>query len=191
METLDRVVGRTVEPLIVAFVDPPRMPGFLAAFAAELVPAIDTRFRTRSDREARANIGMGFWSHDAAVATFQNTEGFGRLGLQSHYAIDGMFAELLKAAGDANASSAPLQIYLEWGRWDLWSPHEEFSFRESSREMWDILRERDFEPMGGEVWDSSDFASWSSRTDVLLESLFPLEGEGVSPGFAVWSTGQP
>jgi hypothetical protein len=41
------------------------------------------------------------------------------------------------------------------------------------------------------VWDSSDFASWSSRTDVLLESLFPLKGEGVSPGFAAWSTGQP
>ena len=80
VETLDRVVGQTVEPLIVAFVDPPRMPGFLAAFAAELVPAIDARFRTRTDRDGRANVGMGFWSQDAAVATFENPDTFGRLG---------------------------------------------------------------------------------------------------------------
>ena len=82
-------------------------------------------------------------------------------------------------------------MYLEWGRWDLWSPHEEFSFRESSREVWDLLRGRGWEPMGGEVWDSSDFASWANRTDVLLESLFPIDGGEASPRLALWSTGSP
>jgi hypothetical protein len=134
---------------------------------------------------------MGFWSHDAAIATFENPDGFGRLGLQSHYAVDGMISQLLDAVGDARASTVPLRIYLEWGRWDLMSPHEEFSFRESSREVWGLLRERGWEPMGGEVWDSSDFASWASRTDVLLESLFPIDREGPSPRLAAWSTGEP
>jgi hypothetical protein len=189
VQTLDRVVGRSVEPLIVAFVEPPRMRGYVPAFAAELAPAIDARFRTRSDRAGRANVGMGFWSHDAAIVTFENPDSFGRLGLQSHFAVDEMISELLTAMGDAKASTVPLRIYLEWGRWDLMSPHEEFSFRESSREVWDLLRERGWEPMGGEVWDSSDFASWASRTDVLLESLFPIDGTGASPRLARWSTG--
>jgi hypothetical protein len=191
VETLDRVVGRSVEPLIVAFVEPPRMRGYIPAFAAELAPAIDARFRTRGDREGRANVGMGFWSHDAAIATFENPDRFGRLGLQSHFAVDEMISGLLEAMGDTRASSVPLRIYLEWGRWDLWSPHEEFSFRESSREVWDLLRGRGWEPMGGEVWDSSDFASWANRTDVLLESLFPIDGGEASPRLALWSTGSP
>jgi len=190
-ETLDRVVGLSVEPLIVAFVEPPRMQGYIPAFGAELAPAIDARFRTSRDRSDRANVGMGFWAQDAAIVTFQNPESFGLLGLQSYYAVDEMIAELLKAVGDTGASTVPLRVYLEWGRWDLMSPHEEFSFRESSLEVWDLLRERGWEPMGGEVWDSSDFASWRNRTDVLLESLFPMEGAGVSPRLALWSTGRP
>jgi hypothetical protein len=192
IETLDRVVGRTVEPVIVAFVQPPRMRGYIPAFGKELVPAIDARFRTRADRDSRANVGMGFWSHDAAIVTFRDPEGFGRLGLQSHFAITGMITELTEAMGDADATSVPLAVYLEWGRWDLTSPHEEFGFRASSREVWDLLVRRGWRPMGGEVWDASDVGSWRNRTDVLLESLFPLErGGGPSPRFSAWSTGSP
>ena len=191
VETLDRVVGRTVEPLIVAFVEPPRMRGYIPAFAAELAPAIDARFRTRTDRDHRANVGMGWWSHDAAVVTFENPESFGRLGIQSHYSLTEITTELVEAMGDARASTMPLRIYFEWGRWDLNSPHEEVDFRASSREVHDLFTERGWEPIGGEVWDSTDFASWRNRTDVLLESLFPLEGEGPSPGLAAWSTGSP
>jgi enterochelin esterase family protein len=191
VETLDRVVGRTVRPLIVAFVEPPRMRGYIPAFGKELVPAIDARFRTSTARAERANVGMGFWAQDAAIATFENPESFGRVGIQSYYAVDEMVTGLLAAMGDAEASAVPLEVYLEWGRWDLWSPHEEFSFRESSRELWDLLSERGWKPVGGEVWDSSDFASWHSRTGVLLESLFPQTGPGPSPDLVGWSTGSP
>jgi hypothetical protein len=180
-----------VAPVIVAFVEPPRMQGYIPAFAEQLAPAIDARFRTRTDRDDRANVGMGWWCHDAAVITFQNPESFGRLGLQSHFALDEMMTELLGAMGDADASTVPLPIYLEWGRWDMNSPHEEVNFRASSREVWDLFRGRGWEPMGGEVWDSTDFASWRNRTDVLLESLFPIDGDGASPRLARWSTGQP
>ena len=95
-----------------------------------------------------------------------------------------------ESLGPADARTVPMRIYLEWGRWDLKSPHEEgMDFRKSSRWAWDLLRERGFNPMGGEVWDSTDFGSWRNRTDVLLESLFPLD-EAADP-FARWWTGQP
>ncbi len=64
------------------------------------------------------------------------------------------------------------------------------NFREDSRRVWNLLRERGWTPMGGEVWDSTDWASWRNRTDVLLESLFPLEGDGPSPKLAAWRTGE-
>jgi outer membrane protein assembly factor BamB len=191
VETLDRVVGRSVEPLLVVFVEPPRMRGYPRAFAEELVPAIDARFRTRADRDHRANVGMGWGCHDASLIAFQNPERFGRLGLQSHYALDEDMNGLRRALGNADASAVPLRIYLEWGRWDLISPHEEMNFRASAREVWDLFRERGWDPIGGEVWDSTDFASWSNRTDVLLQSLFPLDGKLSSATLARWATGEP
>ena len=134
---------------------------------------------------------MGWGCHAASLIAFQNPERFGRLGLQSHYALDEDMNGLRKALGDADASAVPLRIYLEWGRWDLISPHEEMNFRASAREVWDLFRKRGWDPIGGEVWDSTDFASWSNRTDVLLQSLFPLDGTESSATLARWATGGP
>ncbi len=56
VQTLDRVVGRTVEPLIVVFVEIRALRGYLRVFADQIAPGIDARYRTRTDREARANV---------------------------------------------------------------------------------------------------------------------------------------
>ena len=50
------------------------------------------------------------------------------------------------------------------------------NMRASSQAAWDLLIEKGWSPIGGEVWDSTDWASWRNRTDVLLEALFSLEG---------------
>ena len=62
--------------------------------------------------------------------------------------------------------------------------------RASSRKAWDLLIGRGRQPSGGEVWDSTDWASWRHRTGVLLETLFPLTGEAPSPGLDAWKTGR-
>lgn len=185
-DTLNRVVGRTVVPLILVVLDVPRMPGLDDALAEQIVPAIDARYRTLTDREHRALVGMGWSGIGAAVTTFSNPELFGILGVQSFYAVDEPMAEFRQAVGEANASTLPMRIYLEWGRWDLISPHENMNMRQWSRAAWDLLRERGWKPMGGEVWDSTDWGSWRNRTDVMLESLFPMEGVEVE--MARWQT---
>ncbi len=83
----------------------------------------------------------------------------------------------------------PLRIYLEWGRWDLISPHENMNMRAWAREAWNLRRDRGWEPVGGEVWDSTDWASWRNRTGVMFEALFPMEG--VEPDLAAWQTDAP
>jgi outer membrane protein assembly factor BamB len=188
-KTLDRVVGRTVTPLIAVFPDPPRMRGYGDLFAEQLVPQIEARYRTRPERDARAMVGMGWPAFSASMITFEHPELFGRLGLQSLFLLEEETASLRDAVGSADATSLPLAIYLEWGRWDLTSPHEEMNMRQSSRWAWEFFREKGWQPIGGEVWDSTDFASWRNRTAALLESLFPLNGPGDS--LAVWLTDAP
>lgn len=188
--TLDDVVGRSVEPLIVVFLSPLRGPAWPTVLADQVVPAIDERYRTRPGRDARATVGMGFAANAALNSVFARHETFGVLGVQSLYSLEQLLGMIRGALGEKDAESVPLRIYYEWGRWDLVSPHEEMNMREASRQVWDLLRERGWEPMGGEVWDATDWASWSRRTSVLLESLFPAEGDGPSPRLAKWTTAE-
>lgn len=187
-ETLDDVVGRGVEPLLVVFLRPVRSPAWPSVLAEQFVPAIDRAYRTRAERESRASVGMG-WSANAALrVVLEQPETFGVVGLQSLYGLESSLGAIREAAGDTTAAEMPLRIYQEWGRWDLVSPHEEMDMRRAGRQIWDLLRERDWRPMGGEVWDSTDWASWRHRTAVLLESLFPAAGDGPSPRLASWTT---
>ena len=88
------------------------------------------------------------------------------------------------------AETLPMRIYLEWGRWDLISPHEEMNMRASSRHAWELFRERGWSPLGGEVWDSTDWASWRNRTGTMLEALFPAAGEETGGSLQSWATGR-
>lgn len=189
-ETLDRVVGRSVEPLLVVFVDLPRRRDIPGALADQLASQIDARFRTRAERASRAIVGMGWSGYAAAVTAFTHSDALGVLGVQSLFLVEGPPMERLESAvGDDDASTLPMRIYLEWGKWDLTSPHEEMNQRYFSRWAWDLFTARGWAPLGGEVWDSTDFASWANRTDVLLEALFPLPGAGNR--LPLWQTGSP
>ncbi|MDX1645045.1 MAG: PQQ-binding-like beta-propeller repeat protein, partial [Thermoanaerobaculia bacterium] len=188
---LDRVVGDSVEPIVVVSPDLPRMPGLRGVLAEQIVPAIDQRYRTEAERDSRAVVGMGFPAYSAAIVGFRHSDTFGRLGLQSLFLTWGPMEERLQETiGEKTAETTPMRIYLEWGRWDLISPYEEMNFRDSGRWGWELFRDLGYEPLGGEVWDSTDFASWSNRTDVLLEALFPL-GEGADTSETAWFTGSP
>ena len=185
-ETLDRVVGRTVAPMIVVFVAPPPVDEFEAAFVATVMPEVERRLRVKPGREARALVAMGFGGHAALLLTLQQPTLFSGLGIQSYYGLESMMTEVEQALAAAKPTESPLRIYLEWGRWDLRSPHEAMDMRASSQWLDRQLRARGYSPPGGEVLDSTDFASWRNRTDVLLESLFPL-GPDEPASFAVWA----
>jgi hypothetical protein len=186
--TLNRVVGDSVAPLIAVFAELPRMRDADAVFAEQVVPAVDERYRTLADRDHRAIVGMGWGGLNAAFLAFDKSDQFGVLGIQSFYALEEPMDELLESIGEAEASTVPLRIYFEWGRWDLISPHENMNMRGWSREAWNLLRDRGWEPIGGEVWDSTDWASWRNRTGVMLGALFPMEG--VESELAAWQTGR-
>ena len=84
-----------------------------------------------------------------------------RTGLQSVFLTEGGMEERLRiVVGEQPAETSPMRIYMEWGRWDLVSPHEQMDFWYASRWTWDLFRGKDPTPIGGEVWNSTEFASW-------------------------------
>jgi outer membrane protein assembly factor BamB len=183
---LDRVVGRTVAPLIVVFVEAPQMRDFDQVFVSTVVPAVENRLRLASGRTAKGVVGMGFGGHGALMLALEHPELFGAVGIQSYYGLESTQTEVEAALAKAQPAAQPLRFYLEWGRWDLRSPHEEMDMRASSVWLAEKLRAKGYAPLGGEVLDTTDFASWRNRTDVLLESLFPAPGT-VPTGFAAWA----
>jgi hypothetical protein len=186
---LDRVAGTTAKPIIAVFLELSGVRGQDQILPHQIVPAVDEHYRTLADREHRGLIGMGWPGFGAALTALENPDLFGIIGVQSLFALDEHMTMLRGAIGDHDASSLPLQIYLEWGRWDLISPHEGMNFRASSRQVWDLLREKGWEPMGGEVWDSTDWGSWHNRTGVMIETLFPLTG--AKSTLNAWQTASP
>ena len=185
-ETLDRVVGRTVEPLLAVFVRAPRGVDASEHFASVLLPAIDSKYRTRASRDGRASVGMGWSSHGALLLGLEHPELVAAVGIQSYYATPGeMMVDAETALAALDPATRPLRVYVEWGRWDLRSPHEGMDMRASTQWLYEKLRARGLHPIGGEVADSTDFASWRNRTDVLLETLYPAPGTS-SAGLSPW-----
>ncbi len=188
--TLDSSVGRTVEPLIVVFLELPRAPGLQGALAGQVVPQIDEVLRTRPERDARGIVGMGFPAFNTLLTGFGSPDTFGALGMQSFFFLEGgMRQGILGAVGEKTAAETPMRIYLEWGRWDLRSPHEGYDFRDASKWVFELLTDKGYAPIGGEVWDSTDHSSWSNRTGVMLNALFPVEG--AKSDLEIWQTGAP
>jgi hypothetical protein len=69
------------------------------------------------------------------------------------------------------AAEQPLEIYLEWGTYDLRNPHEAWDMAQANRALAETLRARGYRVSGGEVADAN-------RTDLVFESLFPLRAAG-------------
>lgn len=72
------------------------------------------------------------------------------------------------------AKEQPLQIYLDWGLYDLRTARENWDIPEANRRFIQYLRERGYKPAGGETHEFFGWASWRNRLDRVLVTLFPL-----------------
>ena len=179
-EILDHLAGRTVEPLIVAFLHqlPPgrgqeyRGLEYPRSFTEEIVPYLDERYRTIAEPEARASLGMGFAGAVAFHAALAEPGAVGRVGTQSLFALDADLERLRQALPEAD--EVPLELYLDWGRKDFRSAHEAWDLRDSNRRLTEMLRERGYRPHTAERPGGFGWAHWRIHVDRLFETLFPL-----------------
>jgi len=176
--TLDNLIGQTVQPLIAVFVMPPDGeeednvrpdPEYMGMLTGELVPLIDKRYPTIDEPGARATAGAGDAGVAALLAGIKHSDVFGRVGSQSAVLFSVPIAAMLDEAELPN-----LSIYLDWGTYDLRSPHEAWDMAQNNRDAWAALRDRGYRPAGGEQPEGHGWRAWSGHTDEMLAALFPL-----------------
>ncbi len=179
--TLDNLIGKTIEPVIAVFVDAPNSGQEYARaqrdqhaemFATELVPMIDGKYRTMAKAESRAFIGGDEGAYAAIYTAFKYPGTFSQLGGQSTHLLAGNGGEEIFALlGESKKLS--VRFYLDWGTYDY--EGNGFSWIDDNKKLVKLLEEKGYNWTGGEVSDGWGFASWRNRTDKVLETFFPLK----------------
>jgi len=171
--SLDNLIGKSVEPVIVVFVSiPGRGPQGAQAFVKEVVPFIDETYRTVEAPEGRANIGANASGIGAMINTLQNPDLFGKVATQSVGLItifENMIYPLLEDVGEN-----PPTVYMDWSTYGVRNPHENWDIPEANRKLARAFTEKGVRVAGGEFHHGAGWSNWSNRTDKMFEALFPL-----------------
>jgi enterochelin esterase-like enzyme len=181
--TLDNVLGNTVQPLIAVFLTELKtnLPEDQQSeetkvstqiLVQEVIPFVDSNYRTIPQAKSRALMGPLFDGYSAFFAAMQYPNTFGGVAAQSMW-IDTRTENSLKELIQT-ADAQPMRIYLDWGLYDARSNVEGWNLKRDNVEFHEYLRGRGYRPAGGEVHDSYGWAAWRNRTDLWLATLFPI-----------------
>jgi glucoamylase len=127
-ETADRMITEgKVEPFVIVFVDPiDRMKEYWADdrladwMAQTLVPLVDSRYRTRAERDARALSGASLGGAISVWTALRHPETFARVaGHSTAFQIDEeRVLATLSGLGEEARRKNPLRFYLDAGRYE-------------------------------------------------------------------------
>ena len=171
--SLDHLIGDSVAPVIVAFIDiPARGGGYDKVFLDQIIPLVDTTYRTRAEAASRANLGTGFSGTGALIVTLSHPDLFAKAGAQSPFLFRDAREELDGLLDGLEGE--PPTIYLDWGTYDFRNPHENWNMADEARGLAAKLDALGIPRAGGEAHDGSDWSSWKNRTEDLFKALFPL-----------------
>ncbi|MCG8608700.1 hypothetical protein MJD09_27400, partial [bacterium] len=182
--TLDNIIGKSVTPVIVVFI--PQLQEkrgqeytgglkdqYSQMLAEELVPFIDAKYRTLASSEARANIGAWTAGYIAFYSTLKHPGVFGKVSGQTPFLLE--FAANQLTPFIKTVAEQPLDVYVDWTKYDNRCTYEGWDFGRFSREFSQLLRERGYKPAGGEANEGFGWAFFRNRTDRIFEHLFPAK----------------
>jgi outer membrane protein assembly factor BamB len=184
-KSLDNLIGKTVAPVIVAFV-PPVHPGefggsntdeYARAQVEELIPLLDKTFRTDAHRESRAVMGQGYWGGSGFTAMYLallHPETLSQAAAQSYQ--HGALEEDLIAA--ASSDKHDLGLVFHWSSYDSFDPYFDFDARRDAKSVVAALEANGYNPKILESNDGVGWGMWQGRTAEILEALFPLSSGG-------------
>ncbi|MFK7817469.1 MAG: alpha/beta hydrolase, partial [Planctomycetaceae bacterium] len=141
--------------------------------AEQVVPFIDKTYRTVADRSGRVSYGTGFNCATALALAASQSELFSAVSAQSPLVFDEGQAQLI---GLFEKLDRPLRVYIEWGSFDMHNPHENWDIRTIGKNLADgIAKNKKLTVTSRQVNDSTDWRSWSSGLDKVLEFLLAAE----------------
>ena len=182
----DAVMGKTVEPAVVVFVDitpPPdlnvfseslgrRGPLFTRMVLEEIIPWVEERYSVSRERSRRLLMGtllQGARSLDTALR-FPNA--YGAVAVQSaglNPAFERELDRLLESAPD----DLP-QIYIDWCERDSVSKEESMDLRESAKRLVPKLQAAGVELTAVELPGGYGWEMHTTQTEAILSRFFPL-----------------
>ena len=173
---LDRLIGQgDIEPIVVVFVDardpdslrPNRRNSlflcnadYLRFYEQELVPAIESAYPVRPDREARGILGLSFGATNAACFGLLGAETFSKVGMHSpaNHPVEWLLPAYEKLP------QLPLKFFMSTGVPDD-NTRENRRFR-------DILRDTGYPLHYVEVHEGHNWDNWRPLIDDALIYLF-------------------
>ena len=183
--SLDNLIAKgKIEPLIAVFVH--RTSDRRAAFqeyardakanyakmmAEELVPFIDSNYRTNANAASRAVMGGDEGGYSAFYTTFKHPGVFGKVAGQSSHLHSAEGDELRAMVRSSN--KLPVSFYMDWGKYDYRNSGSEYHWGDNNREFAKILKEKGYSVSGGQVNEGFGWTSWRTRTDRILTGFFP------------------
>lgn len=137
--------------------------------ADEVVGYVDGNFRTKSSREHRLSYGSGFTAGTALDTVTEFPTVFGSVAIQSPLIFD---AGRQAAAEGVRKLKLPTRIYMEWGRFDMNNPVENWDIRTMASSMAEEFKKNNsIKVSGGMVNDSTDWGSWKLRFHRIIETM--------------------
>lgn len=169
-----------IKPVIAVFVQPNNRNDEYAGgkrvqyrefFAYELVPLIDSLYKTIKDPKSRLVLGDSYGGNISALIAFNYPEVFGNCGLHS-----GAFQPYDYEAAQLISSKPlqPIKLFSVWGSYEglyqFWRPYK------------DSLLQKGYALRWAEYPEGHSWGLWRATTDDMLKYFFPKEETLVEKG---------
>ena len=179
VDVMDNLIAADrLRPLLAVFIDP-RVGGrnlraeqyilndnFLEFVRGELIPWVEARYRTSTDRRDRAILGTSLGGLNAAFFALKAPGIFGRAGIQSpaFQAGDGRILGML-----AQAPRTDVDLFITHGTMNDFGP--------STRRFLEILDHRGVPYRSLTVHEGHSWGAWRAQLDDILTAFWPARGK--------------
>ncbi|MHC4990106.1 MAG: outer membrane protein assembly factor BamB family protein, partial [Planctomycetota bacterium] len=183
VNTLDNLCGRSVAPVVVAFVESidawwleaggSQTGDYADWLAGVLVPQLEQRYRLQTLPTARALLAVRDHGLTAAFTSLRHPEVFAKVAVQSVALQNGAQGELMRLV--ARQPPAPIEFYVDWNLYEARSVDQGYDIAADTRSLAAALEQSGYSYVGGVARDAHGWASWRARSNRILTLFFPIQ----------------
>lgn len=172
------IENKSIPPVVGVFVDPTNRNDeysydmdFMEMFVKELVPWIDSEYRTINDANSRAVAGVSLGGLTSLLFTFHHPETFANCGAYSSAIWIGDLIQQYE-----NSEVLPVKIYMDAGTYETSAFNSSLTLQESlANNGWEHK---------WKVWhEAHSWGSWRAHLDESLNYFWPMTSTGIDEGY--------
>ncbi|MEM9646297.1 MAG: PQQ-binding-like beta-propeller repeat protein [Planctomycetota bacterium] len=142
--------------------------GYPEMFGGELLPKIIKEYRVSEDRNDRASMSGGFGATLALMSTLPSSGLVGRIGCHSPFAFEMIHPVVAQLS---NLPNERCRIFVQWSKYDLHNPSENWDMAHQSQVIAEFLRDGGHDVSSGSVPMGSDWTCWRTQSSEMWKFL--------------------